>query len=96
MLCLPGLTPVANDAHAVGDSGEWVVARSWRPPLGDERLHVRQLALVHPLPDQVGVHAVEPEDHELLREALRGSLRRGAAGQGNGQRRQDDDENGGA
>ena len=25
MLCLPGLTPVANDAHAVGDSGECVV-----------------------------------------------------------------------
>ena len=26
MLCLPGLTPVANDAHEVGDSGETVVA----------------------------------------------------------------------
>src|SRR5438445_238243 len=27
MLCLPALTPVANDAHAVGDSGECVVSR---------------------------------------------------------------------
>src|SRR3954467_14364678 len=27
MLCLPGLTPVANDAHAVGDSGECVVVK---------------------------------------------------------------------
>ena len=32
MLCLPAFTPVANDAHAVGDSGEWVVA-SGRTPL---------------------------------------------------------------
>ena len=32
MLCLPALTPVANDAHAVGDSGEWVVV-SGRTPL---------------------------------------------------------------
>ena len=32
MLCLPALTPVANDAHAVGDSGECVVP-SGRTPL---------------------------------------------------------------
>src|SRR5437868_2029446 len=32
MLCLPALTPVANDAHAVGDSGECVVARGNMPP----------------------------------------------------------------
>src|SRR6188474_2710155 len=32
MLCLPELTPVANDAHAVGDSGEWVVCRGNIPP----------------------------------------------------------------
>ncbi len=32
MLCLPAFTPVANDAHAVGDSGECVVA-SGRTPL---------------------------------------------------------------
>ena len=29
-------------------------------------LHVGQLALVHPFPDQPRVHAVEPEDDELL------------------------------
>src|SRR3989337_2110727 len=32
MLCLPALTPVANDAHAVGDSGECVVCRDEKPP----------------------------------------------------------------
>ncbi len=32
MLCLPAFTPVANDAHAVGDSGECVVS-SRRTPL---------------------------------------------------------------
>src|SRR6187397_2110144 len=32
MLCLPALTPVANDAHAVGDSGECVVASGNVPP----------------------------------------------------------------
>src|SRR5262252_6602234 len=32
MLCLPALTPVANDAHAVGDSGECVVCRGEKPP----------------------------------------------------------------
>src|SRR5438132_1513373 len=32
MLCLPAFTPVANDAHAVGDSGEGVVP-SARTPL---------------------------------------------------------------
>ena len=32
MLCLPGLLPVANDAHAVGDSADTVVPRSYRPP----------------------------------------------------------------
>ena len=31
MLCLPGFTPVANDAHAVGDSGECVVPRGTCP-----------------------------------------------------------------
>src|SRR5437016_11297893 len=31
MLCLPAFTPVANDAHAVGDSGEWVVSRGRTP-----------------------------------------------------------------
>src|SRR5262245_19586480 len=32
MLCLPALTPVANDAHAVGDSGECVVCSGETPP----------------------------------------------------------------
>ena len=32
MLCLPALTPVANEAHAVGDSGECVVCRGEKPP----------------------------------------------------------------
>src|SRR5512140_4032725 len=32
MLCLPGLTPVANDAHAVGDSGDTVVPSGYTPP----------------------------------------------------------------
>src|SRR6185295_20324276 len=32
MLCLPALTPVANDAHAVGDSGECVVCSGYIPP----------------------------------------------------------------
>ena len=35
MLCLPGLTPVANDAHAVGDSGECVVASGRTPPAAE-------------------------------------------------------------
>src|SRR6185436_17552514 len=32
MLCLPAFAPVANDAHAVGDSGECVVSSGCRPP----------------------------------------------------------------
>src|SRR3954451_3943051 len=32
MLCLPALTPVANDAQAVGDSGECVVCSGENPP----------------------------------------------------------------
>src|SRR5262245_34544072 len=31
MLCLPAFTPVANDAHAVGDSGECVVPSGCTP-----------------------------------------------------------------
>src|SRR5215471_8210478 len=33
MLCFPGLTPVANDAHDVGDSGETVVSSFVSAPL---------------------------------------------------------------
>src|SRR3954467_6103625 len=36
-----------------------------------ELLHVRQLALVHPFLHEAWVHAVEPEDDELLLELLR-------------------------
>ena len=32
MLCLPGFTPVANDAQAVGDSGDTVVSSGYAPP----------------------------------------------------------------
>src|SRR5947207_2279569 len=32
MLCLPAFTPVANDAQAVGDSGEWLVSSRCSPP----------------------------------------------------------------
>src|SRR5262249_29988307 len=32
MLCLPAFTPVANEAHAVGDSGECVVWSGEKPP----------------------------------------------------------------
>ena len=32
MLCLPAWTPVANDAHEAGDSGEWLVVRRYSPP----------------------------------------------------------------
>ena len=45
MLCLPALTPVANDAHAVGLSGEWVVSRRKRPPCAGQLGEIRQLAL---------------------------------------------------
>ena len=34
MLCLPALTPVANDAHAVGDSGGVVLGADERTVLG--------------------------------------------------------------
>ena len=37
MLCLPGLTPVANDAHAVGDSAECVVPSGYIPPCSASR-----------------------------------------------------------
>ena len=71
MLCFPGLTPVANDAHAVGDSGECVVAEAM-DAAGCARQfpEVRQLPLVHPFLRESRVHAVEPEDDELLAELL--------------------------
>ena len=37
MLCFPGLTPVANEAQAVGDSGECVVASGLTPPVDASR-----------------------------------------------------------
>ena len=69
MLCLPAFTPVANDAHAVGDSGECVVVeRAHAAAALRELLHVRQLAFVHPLLDELRIHPVEAEDDELLPE----------------------------
>ena len=70
MLCFPGLTPVANDAHAVGDSGECVVASGYIPPCSASRLQVRQLALFDPSADERRIHAVEAEDDEPLRVRL--------------------------
>ena len=66
MLCLPGFTPVAKDAHAVGDSGEWVVASGIHAALFGEPLHVRQLAFLHPFAVERRVEAVEPENHHPL------------------------------
>ena len=66
MLCLPALTPVANDAHAVGDSGECVVCSGYMPP------PCASFAMFGSLPssihffEQVRVHPVEAEDDELL------------------------------
>ena len=72
MLCLPAFTPVANDAHAVGDSGECVVPSATHAAAARRQLlHVRQLALVHPFLDEARIHAVEAEDDELLLELLR-------------------------
>ena len=72
MLCLPAFTPVANEAHAVGDSGECVVPSGADAAAARRQLlHVRQLALVHPLLDQARIHAVEAEDHQLLLKFLR-------------------------
>ena len=66
MLCLPGLTPVANDAHAVGDSAECVVPSGVEAALVDQPLDVGKLAVAGQLLDEVGVHPVEAEDHHLL------------------------------
>ena len=72
MLCLPALTPVANDAHAVGDSGECVVPSARHAAAARrELLHVRQLAFVHPFLDETRIHAVEAENHQFLLEFLR-------------------------
>src|SRR4051812_3025397 len=48
MLCFPGLTPVAKEAHAVGDSGEWVVASGYMPPCSASRFMFGSLpSLIH-------------------------------------------------
>lgn len=41
---------------------------SIQPALRDELRQVRQLALLHPLLDEVGIHPVEAQNDELLRE----------------------------
>ena len=91
MSCLPALTPVANDAHAVGDSGERVVAERVEAAALRELLHVGQLALVHPLADEARVHAVEAEDDQLAGDGCAGRgphAEREADGDGD-QRRQE-------
>ena len=72
MLCLPALTPVANDAHAVGDSGECVVSSGCRPP-PRWRASACSAACLRPssVCDELRIHAVEAEDDELLLELLR-------------------------
>ena len=66
MLCLPGFTPVAKLGPGHGR-----LRRLRRLQLGEgarlgEPLQVRQLALVHELPGQRGVHAVEAHDEDAL------------------------------
>ena len=58
---------MANDAQAVGDSGECVVSSACTAAaLAGQLLQVGQLALVHPPLHQARLQAVEPEDDELL------------------------------
>src|SRR5688500_8177921 len=54
MLCFPGLTPVANDAHAVGDSGEWVVASGYMPPCSASRFMFGSLPSFIHVPTSAG------------------------------------------
>src|SRR5262245_33604279 len=54
MLCFPGFTPVANDAHAVGDSGDCVVPSGYRPPWAARRARLGSCpSLIH-LPTRPG------------------------------------------
>ena len=63
---------MANDAHAVGDSGECVVARRWTPPDAlDSFWRFGSLPSSIHFCARRRVHAVEAEDHELLAELLR-------------------------
>src|SRR5688572_27799893 len=45
-------------------------------PFARDPLNVGQLAFVHPLRDEIRVHAVEPEDQKLLRELPGGGAAR--------------------
>ena len=72
MLCLPGLTPVAKLDQAVGDSEGWVEPSRAKVPSSARRLEVRELALVHPLPGERRVHAVEAHDEDALLRAAEG------------------------
>ena len=61
----PGFVPVANDAHADA-SADGVVSRRLQRAVPRELLHVRQLALVHEVADEIGIESVEAEHDELL------------------------------
>ena len=72
MLCLPGLTP-GGEARPGGRR----LGRLGRPEPGErallgERLEVRELSFVHPLPGESRVHAVEPHDEDALLRAAEG------------------------
>ena len=78
MLCLPGLTPVANDAHAVGDSGECVVASGRTPPVDASRERFGSWpAFIH-WSSSAGSIPSKPEDEELGTAGV--AARPGAAG----------------
>ena len=66
MLCLPGFTPVAKLDQAMGDSEGWVEPRVRKIPVSASRLRFGQLALVHELPRQGRVHAVEAHHEDPL------------------------------
>ena len=66
MLCFPGLTPVANDAQAVGDSGECVVASGIQPPVRASRDRFGSLPAFIQRVSERRIHSVEPQDQKLL------------------------------
>src|SRR5262249_19546662 len=68
MLCFPGFTPVANDAQAVGDSGECVVPSADMPPRPAILAMLGRLPHRHPSRDEMRMEAIDPEDDELLSE----------------------------
>ena len=75
MLCLPALTPVANDAHAVGDSGECVVPSECTPPpcFASFCMFGRRPSSMYRW-TSLRIHAVESEDDELLLKRFRRAI----------------------